>query len=359
MSFDIKGYNSILQDMQTWIIANQDKITDFNEGGVLASELEAFARQIEQLYVRTKLNFSRYFLEVPYAVFDLSRKEGLRSSGTVVFSRDSADTEVVDIPAGTKVSTETGISFYTTEAGEIASAATDSAAVDIQSSEVGTESNVPADTITVVPFPILGVDSVTNANPTTGGQDSETDIEFLQRFREYLLGLGGGSKYGVISAAKGINGVRSASIVEHFPPMDDTYNFTLYIDDGAGDASSDLVDEVEDLIEGDGTADNPGVRAPGVQIRYIAPTKVTVNVTATVDLSDTVAEVLVESLVETAITDHINGLNIGDDVIVSRLIETIMNQPGVSDVSVSAPSTNTTISDAQIARVGTISLTFT
>jgi len=355
MAFEIKTYNAIMQDMQAWIIANQNKVTDFNEGGVLTSMLEAFARQLEQIYIRTKINFEKYFLEMPYSIFGIQRKSGLKASGTVVFSRNNPSSNSVSIPAGTRVATSSGIMFVTTQEGQIPANQTVSNYIPIQAEVVGRDSNVPSGAISIIVYPISGVDSVTNHNPVTGGQDDETDEEFLKRFREYLLGLGRVSKYGLIAAAKSINGVRSATVVEHVPPLNGVYHCTLYIDDGSGDAPAWLISEVQSRVEGNGTAENPGYRCPGVRIRFTAPVKVIVGVFATVTVvPGSVDKEQLKYLVKQVITEYINGLGIGEDVIVNRIIRVVMGQQGVYDITVTAPIGNILISDSQIARAGNI-----
>mgnify|MGYP000386240974 CR=1 FL=1 len=358
MSFEIKTYNAIMQDMQAWIIANQNKVTDFNEGGVLTSMLEAFARQLEQLYIRTKVNFEKYFLEMPYAVFGIQRKGGLKASGTVVFSRNSPSSNSVTIPSGTRIATSSGIMFVTTQEGQIPANQTVSNQVSIQAEVVGKDSNVPSGAISVIVYPISGVDAVTNYNPIVGGQDDETDDEFLKRFREYLLGLGRVSKHGLITAAKSVNGVRSATVVEHFPPLNGVYHCTLYIDDGSGDAPAWLISEVQRKVEGDGTVENPGYRCPGVMIRFIAPVKVVVDVSVTVTVvPGSVDKEQLKYLVKQVITEYINGLSIGEDVVLNRIVRVVMGQQGVYDIIVTAPTGNILISDSQIARAGNIEVT--
>ena len=57
MPFSLKLFTSILEDMMNWVIANQNKVTDFNEGSVARSLLEAVALEVEQLYIRTRVGF--------------------------------------------------------------------------------------------------------------------------------------------------------------------------------------------------------------------------------------------------------------------------------------------------------------
>jgi len=66
---EIKTFDQIYNDMKNYIIANQDKLTDFNDGGVLVSQVEATARQMAMLYVDCRVGFSSFLRPLPYSVF--------------------------------------------------------------------------------------------------------------------------------------------------------------------------------------------------------------------------------------------------------------------------------------------------
>lgn len=356
-AFKIKTFNQIQTDMQNFIIANQDKVSDFNEGSLISSQIEATAEEFAQLYNRTDSGFKKYMLQLAFSVFDFKQKEGQAASVGVVFTRDTADLTSVSIPVGTIVASSSGMYFETTAGGTISSGQTDSNIIQAIAQEVGTEGNVSYGSITVIVTPVNGVDSVNNPNPATGGQDVETDYEFRQRFSEYLLGLGGTNTYGIIAEAKSVTGVRSASTIEHSPPLDDLYHLSLYIDDGTGSASSELVSTVELRILGDGTAENPGKKGGGITMRVLAPTKVAIDVDVTVEDTGLLAWETVEFNVRTAITSYLNNLKIGEEFILNQLTREIMSVKGVFDLSFTAPVANVTIGNDQIARAGTVAVT--
>lgn len=358
MAFTIKSYLQVLADIQNWIIANQDKISDFNEGGALSSELEAFSQEMEEAFLLAKSGFSEFLIDLPFYAFNFARQTGLAATGEVVFSRSSVAVSQISIPVGTVVGTEEGVLFTTTEAGTISIGNTDSNSVIIQAQEVGVEGNVKSATVTTIVTPVVGVETVTNANACTGGQDGESDSEFLKRFRNYILGLGKSNSYGLRTAAQNVEGVRSASVDEHNPPDVQGNNVTLYVEDGSGTASAALISDVEDVIEGDGTTSNPGYRAAGIKVKVDSPTAVTQDVTASVQLDGSVSEATVEYNLNAAITTYINGLLLGEDVVYNTLVRVIMSIQGVRDVTLTTPSANVTVNSTQIARVGTITLSF-
>lgn len=354
--FAVKKYKDLLEDMVTWVIANQDKITDFNEGSLVRTLLEAMALAAEQIYIKGRIGFEDGLKEVPFYAFKFEKDVAAYSAGTVVFSR-AGSSGTVDIPINTLISTTDGLQFQTTAAGEITDGNNDSAAIAIQAMKSGTLYNVAAATIVIIVSPITGVDTVTNASGTSGGLDAETDVEFLERFQQHIEGLSKSNESGLIAGAKSVEGVRSASVIEHFPPSS-SYNATVYIDDGAGNAPQVLLDAVIAILIGEGTETDPGYKAGGVNIRVLAPTKVTITVTVEVDEDGSVAREVLEYIVENAITDYINNLLIGEDCIRNKIIEAIMGVSGVGDIDVTVPASNTSISDVQIARVGVITITW-
>jgi uncharacterized phage protein gp47/JayE len=205
---------------------------------------------------------------------------------------------------------------------------------------------------------IAGVDTVNNSSSTSGGLDAEDDNAFLKRFTEYIKGLGKGNVYGMIAGAKSVNGVRSVSIVEHFPPITGNYNASVYIDDGSGNAPQILIDAVTLVLVGDGTENYPGYKPAGINIRVLAPSKVTININVTVTETGEIGQDVLTVNIENAINNYINNLQLGEDVIRNKLIDAIMNLVGIYDIDLTTPSGNTAIAATQIARVGTITIDF-
>jgi uncharacterized phage protein gp47/JayE len=356
--FDIKTYAQILADMETWIIANQSTITSFRAGNALTSMLESFARELAAAYIKSSVGYDISAKQIPSYAFNLLRLEGAYATGDVVFSCAVAAPADVHIPIGTLVSTTSGLVFETTVEGIILTGNTDSGDVGVQATQMGEQYNVGPLDISVIQTPVSGVDSVENANAMAGGRTDETDTAYLARFAAYIAGLGKSNKSGIIANVLTVAGVKSASIYEHFPPVSD-YNATLYIDDGTSvGPSAELIATVQDIVDGDGTTANPGLRAAGVNIRVLAPTVVTVDVDVEVTDTGRVDRAFMEYSIEQDVTFYINNLGIGDDCIRNEIIQRIMEVQGVVDIDLTDPATNTSIGTDQVARVGTITITW-
>lgn len=351
----IRRYEEIMQGATANMIAKQDKITDFNEGSIIHTILDTVSRVAERAYVAIRQGFNEMLAILPFSPFGLKKKDGYSASGTVIFSRSSALGSQSIIPKGTVVSNGE-FTFTTTEAGVVAAGAIDSDSITVVASAAGKKYNLPAGSInaieSIVPADVV---SVRNDYAFTGGSDEETDAEFEARFKTFINGLSGTNSYAIKSAALSVNAVRSVSIQNHKPPYKNIYNMTVYVDDGSGGATSATLDAVKLAIEGDGTQENQGHLAPGVNIRVITPTAIPINVEITVsvvstDLGEAKAEV------ERIVTSYVNNLAINEKCIVSEMITKVMALNYVKDVAVVSPSSNVEPSINQIARVGAITV---
>jgi uncharacterized phage protein gp47/JayE len=355
MSFQIKSFDTLVADMVAWIVANAPQITDLNPGSVIRSFCEATALSLEELYVSTYLGYKRYLDQIQETIFGFDRKEGVTSKGEVTFGR-TGTTGDITIPIGTKVKTPAGLQYVTTEVGTISNGNSTSNATDIEAEEVGTSYNVPSASITVLVDDIDGVETVTNGNATTGGVDIETEYQYKQRFQAYIEGLAGSNIAGLITGALSVDGITSASVTELFPPVANV-NVQLYVDDGSSSGvSSAKVTEVQNVIDGDGTEDNPGYRAAGVNVQVIAPTVVTQNIVMTVTAQSGVDTDQMETDINLAITTYVNNLGVGADIIYAELIAAVMGVYGVFNVDITTPTADVTIASSQVGRVGTITV---
>jgi len=137
-------------------------------------------------------------------------------------------------------------------------------------------------------------------------------------------------------------------------------NVHLYIDDGtAVSVSADQILEVQTAIDGDGTENNPGYRSAGVNVVVAAPSIVTQAVTLSANVLTGVSQNQVEVDITNAITNYINTLGVGEDIIYNGIVTAIMNVYGVTNVDVTVPSTDTTITSSQVGRIGAITIVIT
>ena len=136
--------------------------------------------------------------------------------------------------------------------------------------------------------------------------------------------------------------------------MKNVYHVSVYVDDGSGTASDELLQEVKKAVEG--TETQNGHLAPGVNARYLAPTAVPVDFeievsTGEVDTAETQAEI------KKIVQSYVNSLRIGGTVILSTIVAKIRALSYVSDVTIKSPTENFTVNSEQIARFGSAEIT--
>jgi len=347
-----KSYREIFESMRNYIISHQNKVTDFNDGSVVLSFIEAPSRELSALYIKTISNIELYAKDMAYAQFDFEKKDGLAASGSVRFSRKAASSIEVRIPIGAKISTADGLIFETTTEGKIAAGTTVSGFVPASCTKVGDIGNVGIGKINTIVNTLYGVDIVKNEAAFTGGVNQETDEEYGARFSEFIIGLGKSSVSGVRATALSINGVRSVSLVEHFPAQSG-YNFTLYAENGSGGLPAAIKTIIEEVIIGNDNVE--GVRACGVNARILAPQIVTVNVSLLFRVDGTIPAGHIEEAIKTKIINYMNSLKIGQPYDKKFVYNIAMKQPGVFDVTTLTPE-KLTPTKAQIIRPGIITV---
>jgi len=349
---EIKNFEEIYNDMKNYVIAHQNKLTDFNDGGVLASQIEATARELALLYVSCRVGFSSFLRELPYSVFGFEKKEGQKAGVDVVFSRSKPFAYDTAIPAGTIVSAG-GLNFTTTEAGAVLSGAVNSEPIVASAEKRGDKYNVPASAVKVIksvlPSDIIGVN---NPAMAAGGENAEDWTAYVGRFADYIVGLQHTNTAGFLSGLTDI--IRSMGVEEHFPPLDGIWNVTLYLEDGSGGMTNDDLAKAKSIIDGNMAKRIGGYRAPGVNIRYRTPEKIPVTVSATVRTERDIASEANLSVVETQVKDElrkfINGLRIGESVCTSDLTVALRRLPSLSDAHISFPASDKIENDIIIGK---------
>jgi hypothetical protein len=351
---EIKTFDEIYDSMRNYVITHQNRITDFNDGSVMSSFIEACAREFALLYIRARVGFSSYLRGLPYSVFNFTKKPGEKASARVVFSRAAPAAYAANIPAGTIVASG-GLRFLTTEPGDVPSGGTDSQSISVIAENAGEKYNVGARTVKTVESVLTGgIVAVDNAEAAAGGSDDEDWQAYIDRFGDYILGLQRTNFYGFKHGLLGSGLVRSLSVEEHFPPLDGIWNMTVYLEDGSGGMTSGAIAAVKKIIDGDRTAGNGGCRAPGISVRYLAPEKIPVGLRIEVatarDVTNEIDESVVVYEVGGSVKKFVNSLEIGKPVLVSDIIVMLKSISYIDDVKPLGPAGNVAINTRQIAR---------
>lgn len=248
-------------------------------------------------------------------------------------------------PAGFLVESKSGQLYETTEDAYLNAEGLD--IVAIRALDPGSAGNVGAGSITIISEPSEDITGVTNAQPTTGGREKETDAEFKARFPQTVAGGGSASVPAIQSALMRVPGVRAATVLENYTneeregmPPKSVGAFVL------GGDRQDIAEAVFRYkaagIEPAGTEEVTVTDLAGnehlVRFSYAdeipisARIRITTNAEFPADGAERVRSALVRYVGGIESDGSLwHGLNMGDDVVYARILAAVMAVPGVTD----------------------------
>jgi uncharacterized phage protein gp47/JayE len=269
--------------------------------------------------------------------YSLPRRQGSAAIGKVKFLRSSAAAGPILIEIGTRVATDDGFVFYTSDPAVLSGL---SVVVDVQAATTGVAGNLQPGKITQI-VDALDDSSITvssNSAPANermaGGSEPETDEEYRARIRGYLATLRRGTVAALAYGAQ-ISGVSQATV------DDTTYPPTVYVADPSGSANTTLRDAV--------AAELVNWRAAGVQVNVLSATAVNQAVALALSFAAGVDTSATRDAVIAAVVREINTLTIGETLFRSSLIAAA-KVPGVVNVVVSNPAGDVVPAKDQLIR---------
>jgi len=344
-SFAPRTFLQILAVMVSHARAASLKLTDFNVGSVTRSWLEANAMAMDELWVQTANGINAAIPEAIYEGFNFDRLPATYAVGNITFFLDSAATDDVTIPAGTAVRSLGGaIEYITLSAGVIGEGTTE-VTVPARSTTPGAAANVAPDTLTV-PYTEGAINGLrsTNRAPIDQGRDVESDAEREIRFADYILSLSRGTVASLIYAARLARlldeGGSVSERVEHVAMREVPGTVWLYVHNGAGGTTRELVDLVESLIEGEANyasgAYTPGYRSAGVEVIYFAAQDLLIGVHIEASLAIGYTKEETQEAAATALHNLYRTFAY-DFLSVHHILTALYQVPGLRDITIVAP----------------------
>lgn len=369
--FQIKDFRSILAgEINVAKQASNGALTDFNPGSVVRTLLEANAAEIAELYLQMLQGILDAIPVSVFMAFGFAPLPAQSATGAVTFSRTATSTSGT-IPAGTTLSTASGVSFATTADVNLALGQATATAM-VRCTVAGIVGNVAANTITSLTGLIgtTGINAVTNAADFTNGLDAESTDDRRARFQEYIATLTRGTKaaveYGAKTATVEVDGVvvERAMTVRCIEYDDNSLveigSIRVVIDNGSGTASTELVERAQNIIDGYQDVDGSyvaGWKAAGIIATVEAVVQKLVNVTEIVTVLSGYTAATVRADVISAQHAYVATLGIGASLIRSELIAAAMAVPGVYNCRVTTPAADVAIGINEIAVLGTVTAT--
>lgn len=259
------------------------------------------------------------------------------------------------IPIGSMVSTTSGTQYVTTEQAVIDSDG--NVSVSIAAVNSGSSGNVPANVITLIPVTLPGVISVTNLEPTYGGEDTETDEELRERYFDSIKNQS--TDGNIAQYKKWAEEFAGIGRVRIFPLWNGANTVKISIlDSDNKTASSGLIEDFQSYIDPDAAGLGNGVSPIGAKVTVSTATPVIINVTANVVLTEGFTEIVG---VDEAISQYFSDLAYSKNTLsYMGLGAVILSVPSVDQIQnllVNGSTADITLTDEQIFDLGSTTWT--
>lgn len=360
----MKTFDDILSDLMTAVVA-RTPFTNLNVGAGLRGILEAIAQGIAGLYelVRT-VSGGLYVTTATGTWLDLRAREvgmqrlaGRAARLRLSFYRNTPATGDILIPAGTIVRSKKdtlgrSVRFVTEADGTLLEGG-DAVTIVAAAEAVGTQGNVGPKTVTQIVTPISGIDGVTNEDDgpdlylVTEGADPETDLALRERTIAKWDTLGvGGNRTAYHQWAMSVAGVQAAMVLDDAPYGPGTVGVVVL--GTAGTPTPELLLEVKEYIRPRQPL-TAVVEVTGAVVTEV-PLSLLVTVLANAD-RDTV-----NANVEAALVAFGNALQLGESLVLARLVAAVMAVDGVYNAQFSLPAEDRAAAPAEYLNIGTITI---
>ena len=274
----------------------------FLEEAILEEILDLYAGVVSELQAWFIQSATGADLDRRLADYNFARVPGNRANGTVSFTAAGGDASV---PAGTLLrrigddSTQFAVQPNPLPGSNGAWPVLDgtTAPVTVAAVAVGTKYNIPANSLELVNT-ITNISGVANVYAFVNGTEANNDADTVQAFWRFLLHTGA-NRASIQDAilnhtdpASGVKPVHSIAFQEwdgnELLSIDNrAVSAKIYVEDGSGTASLDLLTALTTLLEGNDTVETPGIRAAGTPIAVVSATPFLIPVTVAVDIVQT------------------------------------------------------------------------
>ncbi|MDJ0768560.1 MAG: baseplate J/gp47 family protein [Ilumatobacter sp.] len=344
------------------------RLTDRNPGSIVRTLAESFAREFSVVSLQLDTVYRAAFIETAggrdldqlAALVGLTRRSQEFATGEVVFSRGSPAAADIAIVEGTLLSTADApaVTVETTVDATLR-AGTLSVAVPVRALVSGGAGIAPANSVTVVHRPILGITGATNPQPLAFSAN-ETDDELRRRIARALQTGGRSTVDALLGAVTSVDGVREQDVLieEDHLEFPGVVKMTIAadLDDDAARVAAERIEAhrpagirvLHDLPVVSTVTPDPGPGGGGggdstEETAPVAPDDIAANrfpigvtaglTPASSNLTAAEKETLVAAA-ETAIEDAVSAPGLGEPLIYNRLVADLMSIAGVYDAVV-------------------------
>jgi len=351
MQLPVQSFSAMVQQMGATLQGNASQLVDLTVGSVLRALLEAAASIAlwMQWLILQVLSMTRAATSIGpdldswMADFSLTRLPATSAIGIVTFSRYTTGVtttipvnSIVRVAQGLQtfsVTAETSNPAWNGSSGYTLLAENTGVNVPVIATKSGSAGNVLAGAIGLLASPIPGVDTVTNAIPTTGGMDPELDAAFRSRFHLYINSRSLATELAILSSIANLQqGLRYAVLENQtVSGLPEIGNFCAIVDDGSGNPPATLLSAAQAAVN--------AVRPIGSTFTASGPLVIQAAVMVVLATNNPLTHASVTVEVQQNIVAWIVGLPIGAVLAISKL-EAIAHDTDPSVVSVTSALIN-------------------
>ena len=303
-------------------------VTDSNPGSQVRTLSESWGQVAELEAVSAFALTVQAMVYGCLSAFSIFPLPATQEQGVITFSTGPSDpppaTQNVIIASGTIVQTTAGVQYQTTETVTLLQSTTSinaTAEAVISGTTGNTSSGTVISVVSGIPYPLY----CNNSAPFTGGTNAETIGQTLARFVAYVQSLGLSSPVAISNAAIGVQAPGSTETVLYatlFEPwvvnIANGAQWTVYIDNGSGTASTALINAVIAKFNGVYPTAN-GYRDAGVPFYVVAVTPTQFSVIVTGTLVSPSQDATQDAAVNAAVQTYANSLQFGQEIQASQL----------------------------------------
>ena len=324
-----------------------------NDGGDMALRFYAVAAEMVSLWAECDFVHRQSFpqtatgeyLERHAQMRGIERDTAAKAHGSLRFEITAARSRDVYIQKGVRCMTSSGVEYVTCadafiRAGQLC--------CDVPAEAVcaGKMGNASAEEVNIMQNAPVGIKSVINPMPFTGGRDDESDDELRARIiRSYGSVPNGGNIAYYEKLALGVEGVAAVKVL---PRERGRGTVDIIVAADSGTPSQTLLDKVSEIMN--------VRREICVDVDVLAPTTKSVDVTAAIKVKPGYTPSAVLQNVRSAVAGYFGGKGLGKNVLRAELGKLIYSVAGVENYGITAPASDVSVAASELPVLRTLSI---
>lgn len=344
----LKSISEILTNLIDRTIINTHEINDFTVGSTIMSIYESIAMELEQYYVLGRSNILSGIEEGVYESFGFARKPARRAYGELTIEFHTALKDDLYISRGnTFLSSLQGYNqVYETLEDYVIPAGVHVGVVNVYCTSTGEIGNVPQGVINRSTNSLSNIKVVYNRESFLTGQEQEELAKVKLRFSEFIATRGRATNKAISYGTRMVEDVAGVYVKE------EVGRIQVFAHDKNGNLPEAVKTKIEAIVE--------DYRPSGVKLVVVPIEKKNIDLAITVTLTNKTAKTdLFKQEITTSITNYLNTMVVSDDLILSDIVQRVMNIDDylIYDVKITNMSSNSIIADNQLIRAGKVTIT--